>query len=295
MHLNHLKLTRFRSCGATTIHFQPDLTVLVGENNGGKSNIIDAIRVVTTPLNGRRDRYAETEDLRRGSEERNFSIEAEYAGLSTTLKGLLISAVPDPEQDKAIFGVRYEAPEIPGGRGRCFQWAGRFESVEPEAGSTDLIRHVYLPALRDAHQALGSGGAARIMSLFRHFLTSKDEEDAFLQSVQRQGDAPEVLGRMNREIQEALVDLTGGVRRQTAEVGFASATMLDVARELRFKLGDAGIELTEIRSSGLGYANLLYMATVIVAKSPSKITSCPPGLRTRRASARAPSGSAKCE
>ncbi len=38
----------------------------------------------------------------------------------------------------------------------------------------------------------------------------------------------------------------------------------DVARDLRFRLADAGIPPEDIRFSGLGYANLLYMATVVV-------------------------------
>lgn len=59
MYLDVIKLARFRSCLDVAIKFRPDLTVLVGENNGGKSNIIDALRILTLPLNGRRDRYAE--------------------------------------------------------------------------------------------------------------------------------------------------------------------------------------------------------------------------------------------
>ena len=39
---------------------------------------------------------------------------------------------------------------------------------------------------------------------------------------------------------------------------------MDVARDLRFRLADAGIPPEDIRFSGLGYANLLYMATVVV-------------------------------
>jgi putative ATP-dependent endonuclease of OLD family len=99
IHLRTLTLRRFRSCDDITVHFQPDLTVLVGENNGGKSNVIDAIRLLTLPLNGRRERYPEDEDLRRRASPSNFEIVGQYRGLSDTLKGLLISAVPDPTND----------------------------------------------------------------------------------------------------------------------------------------------------------------------------------------------------
>ena len=56
-------------------------------------------------------------------------------------------------------------------------WAGRFDTHEPEAGSTDLIRHVYL--LRNAHQALGTGSGAQVIALLRHFLL-KEQELGFL-------------------------------------------------------------------------------------------------------------------
>jgi len=245
--------------------------VLVGENNGGKSNIIDAMRLLTLPLNGRRERYPEDEDLRRGSSTANFEIVGQYSGLSDTLKGLLITAVPDPTKDTAIFGYRYEPRSDNAPRGRTTFWAGKFDSAEPETGSTDLIRHVYLPALRDAHQALGSGSGARVMALFRHFLP-KDKEKDFLENVRRKENPPEVLTTMNTEIETALGALTSGVRRQQAKLDFATESLLDVARSLRFKLADAGVTPEEIRASGLGYSNLLYMATVVVELTKAKET-----------------------
>jgi hypothetical protein len=54
--------------------------------------------------------------------------------------------------------------------------------------------------------------------------------------------------------------LTSGVRPQQAKLDFATESLLDVARSLRFKLADAGLNPEEIRASGLGYANLLYRA-----------------------------------
>jgi len=269
MHLDSLTVSRFRSCDKITVDLQSDLTVLVGENNGGKSNIIDAIRLLTIPLSGRRERYPEDDDLRRGATPPNFQIEGCFRNLSDTLKGLLISAVPDPTQGVAIFGYRYETRSAQLPRGRTTAWAGKFDTNEPEAGSTDLIRHVYLPPLRDAQQALGSGSGARVMALFRHFLP-KDQEQAFLEKIGRSDDHPEILTTMNIEIGTALGLLTGGVRPQTAKLDFGTETLLDVARDLRFKLADAGLKLEDIRASGLGYSNLLYMATVVVELTKAK-------------------------
>jgi AAA ATPase domain len=112
MHLDTIRLNRFRSCTDTTVKLRQDLTVLVGENNGGKSNVIDALRILTLPLNGRRDRYPEDDDVRRDTTESDFQIEGRFAGLSDTLKGLLIGAVPDPTKDKAILGMRYQPKSV---------------------------------------------------------------------------------------------------------------------------------------------------------------------------------------
>jgi putative ATP-dependent endonuclease of OLD family len=263
MRVDCLRLQRFRSCADVTIKLRPDLTVLVGENNGGKSNIVDAFRLLILPLNGRRDRYPEDDDLRRGSTEDNFTIEGRFAGLSDTLMGLLISAVPDPTVNQAILGMRYQT-RAPGSlRGRSSFWAGKFDAAEPEPGSTELIRHVYLPPLRDAKQTLGSGSATRIATLLQYFL-EEGEEPGFLESVKRSEEPHRVIAAVNTEIDSALGTLTSGVRPQAASLGFTTEALSDVARDLRFRLADAGMVPEDIRSSGLGYANLLYMAAVIV-------------------------------
>jgi putative ATP-dependent endonuclease of OLD family len=99
--------------------------------------------------------------------------------------------------------------------------------------------------------------------LLENFLEA-GEEAAFLEHVRRISKPHRVITAVNTEISTALGSLSGGVRPQAASLGFTSETLLDVARDLRFMLADAGLDLQEIRSSGLGYANLLYMATVIV-------------------------------
>ena len=55
------------------------------------------------------------------------------------------------------------------------------------------------------------------------------------------------------------------LRPQAAALGFASQeTLVDIARDLRFKLADHGVRPEDLQYSGHGYANLLFMATIAV-------------------------------
>ncbi|MEV6175492.1 AAA family ATPase [Streptomyces sp. NPDC051954] len=60
---------RFRSCEQVRIPLRPEVTILVGENNAGKSSVIDAMRLLTDPLDGRRVRYFEEADALKSAAE----------------------------------------------------------------------------------------------------------------------------------------------------------------------------------------------------------------------------------
>ena len=73
------------------------------------------------------------------------------------------------------------------------------------------------------------------------------------------------MGKVSGAVEVGLSALTAGVRRQAASLGFANdEKLIDIARDLRFKLADQGIEPEDLGYSGHGYANLLYMATIAV-------------------------------
>ena len=261
MYLEKLTLNNFRSFAQSEIPLCKDLTLLVGENNGGKSNAIDAIRLLTTPLGGRRELYCETTDIRFGSAERKFELAGTFAELTPPQQGRMISAATDAAISGCIFGLRYDETT---GRFpiRPSLWAGH-QQGNPEPGCHEMVRHVYLPPLRDAKRALASGNPTRIYALLNHFLEGGDPE-ALAKSLRR-GSEAEILGKVGGAVEIGLSALTAGVRRQAASLGFASdEKLIDIARDLRFKLADHGIEPEDLRYSGHGYANLLYMATIAV-------------------------------
>lgn len=259
MYLSSTKLKNYRSFDDCEIDFQSDLTVLVGENNGGKSNAIDAIRLLTIPLGGRREIYCESTDVRFQSAVPHFELEAHFSKLTTGQQGRLISAATDATLTKASFGLRFDGSRT---GVRPTIWAGK-EGNAPEPGCQDMVRHVYLPPLRDAKRALASGNPTRIMALLNHFLgeTTPDELAKHLARSR----SHDVLTSVDGAVEKGLTELTAGVRRQTASLGFASdESLIDIARDLRFKLADHGVVPEDLRYSGHGYANLLFMATIAV-------------------------------
>ncbi|CAA7624574.1 ATP-dependent endonuclease [Magnetospirillum sp. SS-4] len=258
MYLKTIALRNFRSFDSGEVELQKDLTVFVGENNGGKSNAIDGIRLLTQPLGGRREIYCEPTDVRFQSQSAGFELEAVFSDLSVGQQGRLISASTDATLSEARFGLRYN-----GGLGdRPNLWAGKPGNL-PEPGCRDMVRHVYLPPLRDAKRALASGNPTRIMALLNHFLGDVSASD-LARDLARQTDHA-VLSKVDQAVGKGLTALTAGVRPQAAALGFASQeALVDIARDLRFKLADHGINPEDLRYSGHGYANLLFMATIAV-------------------------------
>jgi len=261
MYLKTLHYRNFRSFRETIVPLCSDLTIFVGENNGGKSNAIDAIRLLTAPLTGRRDLYCETTDIRFESTERRFEIQGTFGGLSAAQQGRFLSAAADTSLEKVVFGLVFDEntgtfPVRPS------WWAGHLKGT-PEPGCLQMIRHVYLPPLRDAKRALSSGNPTRIYALLQHFLGGEDPDE--IASCLGRVTSAEILTKVDEAVDEGLVALTMGVRQQRASLGFATdERLIDIARDLRFKLADHGIMPEDLRYSGHGYANLLYMATIAV-------------------------------
>ena len=260
MYLKELSVENFRSFKSGIVSLQPDLTILVGENNSGKSNAIDAIRLLTQPLSGRRDIYCQLTDIRFG-DAKSFDLSARYTGMNDAQMGRFIKCCTDKTMKEAMFGLSFD--ESKGGfPPRPILWAGRPGS-KPEEGSHDLIRHVYLPALRDAKYALASGNPTRIYALLKHFLGNTDP-DTLAKSLSRKSDHT-ILTDIRGSVDIGLEALTGGVRRQAASLGFSNnEKLIDIARDLKFSLADHGITPEDLTYSGHGYANLLYMATIAV-------------------------------
>ncbi|MFB7194060.1 ATP-dependent endonuclease [Streptomyces sp. NPDC056240] len=277
MYLEQLHLQGFRSAVDTTISFQPGVTVLVGENNAGKSNVMDAIRLLTLPLDGKGSGlYPDREDLHRdGCPEgghgegcrSTIELSARYKSQSPGDLDVFSQAF-DQDGETVSYHLTITPPPE-GFRRATLSWQageGATADLDPEPRAREGIRHLYLPPLRDAQRELASSSGGRIQLVVERLLKDETDRSKFLSEV---GDQFDAVGKIPPlptaldSVKNRLTRLTEGALPQSVDLGFADASVSSIARGLRLRMEQAGLDPRDLAESGLGYANLLFMATVL--------------------------------
>lgn len=271
MFLSRLTIENFRSCRDAGIDLEPDITLLVGENNAGKSNVIEALRLATTPLNPKSTRWFDESDRSHGREHEVVSFGLELDGLTPLQQSQYIAAL-DVETQRAHYTVDYRPLDSGTHRARPLYTAGITKGPDAESEKREQIRHVYLAPLRDAQREFGSADSNRLMRLIEQ-LTDEEERSTFLTKANTAFDGlrnDPVLVRASTAIQGHLSGLTQAVRGQYVDVSFMDYELFRLVRSLRVKMAEHGIDPADLADSGLGYANLLYIATVVLELSKAR-------------------------
>ncbi len=169
MHLSLIEIKNFRSLKEIRVELQPGLNVLVGRNNTGKTNLLQAIRHAVGP-NGSRgdwlrlDRDDFYKESPQDETERTISITLTFSCLSEAHRAFFYEIVDfdlaDLTKSKAI--VRFEASWPKKKRRASIKRTGGpmvVESPEVPAELLSSLPITFLPALRDAEGALAPGGS----------------------------------------------------------------------------------------------------------------------------------------
>jgi putative ATP-dependent endonuclease of OLD family len=275
VYLSQLDVEGFRSLSRVSVALDRDVSVLVGENSGGKTNVIDALRLLTDPVDGRRNLYLDRDDVFRGAGSGQVMLRATYTGSAEDLAAYQHAAGPD--LDRVLYTMRYTPPGPGQVRGQVDWVAGSgADPSDPQPRGRERLRHVYLPPLRDAARDLGSGAGGRIQTILDSLLAGPDPvRDAAGAPVDEAGlldfvrgrfaevEAHPVIAAATDRIGTRLSRLTSGAYEQATALGFPATSVQALARALRARMADAGLPPREIAESGMGYANLLFIATVL--------------------------------
>jgi putative ATP-dependent endonuclease of the OLD family len=300
MFLAELRIENFRMFGqgeeALVARLRPGLTALVGENDTGKTTLVDALRLALGTRDQEFLRVEET-DFHQPSDGRarrtEIRIRCKFEGLGLQDVAAFVEYLTYEDQTAAkvpVLYVNWTASFAPGAVGQR-----RFTSVEIRSGQTgdgpqietatrNLLCTTYLRPLRDAERALSAGRGSRLSQILQHAKEVTDvgqdydplagaPGDLSTLSVLGIGDfANALLGnhpgvqnaqtRLNTDYLKNLAfsgdQLTGAISVSNSR-GDAKFRLRQLLEKLELELRDAGMSEPAL-SRGLGSNNLLFMA-----------------------------------
>lgn len=266
-----LRAVGFRNLN-TTIELCHPLAVVVGENNAGKSNLIDALRAVLEPEAGPRARHwLRVEDFAHDGHGNRIAdeleLEVRLGGLTKREQARMVTCL-SPKHGPGTAKLRLKAIIGPGGRIQTHWFGGDSEQPDVERHARDAVRFTYLHPLRDAAADLRPGRDNRLVPLIGALAPEGHPDhqkivDAAMLANQAL-DAIDSIVDARAHVADRLDAMTGrGRLAQQSTLAFDDPRFERVVSALRAKIGQlAALEMDE---NGLGYNNLLYMAVLLAA------------------------------
>ena len=299
MYISQITIENFRCFGSgdarLTLNLHAGLTALVGENDSGKTAVIDALRFIFGTRDQEYFRVQESDfhwsqhDRKRQTE---IKIRCLLVGLTALEKGTFaeyLTYIDNGDNHEAVLYVNWTARDIAGARS-----ARRLVSIEVRSGANghgptldpearNLLRATYLRPLRDAERAMSAGRGSRLSQILQHTKEIREIGVDFAPNVNAPPDVNDlsVLGvgdyasallrsrdgikKARKRLNEDYLDrLSFSGDRLTAEIEVSSA--VDKEARLRHLLEKLELELRDpaspsvVPNRGLGSNNVLFMA-----------------------------------
>lgn len=279
MYLSKVQIQNFRRLKSFSVDFNPDLNVIVGENNTGKSSLIDAIRIALG-MNGSTGNdpvWISRDDFYHHSQknlvEKSFQIDLFFSGLSELDMGIFLEALNyDPvDQSKSTVSIHFVATyDEKTQRIATKRWGGDRPDTQAsiEDGAMACLRWTYLAPLRDAVTALAPGKNSRVEKLIRALYNDDDKEK--IEGIFNETNQKLIGQELIKKVQDAVKKhLEEGKFKQAVQLKASEYNFDRIIRTLRMVLvkkysqSPDDFEDFSLDTNGLGYNNLLYIAVVL--------------------------------
>lgn len=244
------------------ISFKEGLNLIIGENNIGKTTIIDAISLCLSYGSVERGVWLKREDF--NNPDSPIEILIEFSGLKLQHEAAFLQAlvIDDEEKNNQLRFI--------------FSFELKDEKVQPqikcgELGLTsnpyDLLKYlraIHLQALRDVNLEFQPGYKSRITKIVKkEFPECKSFEEIFKdankKALEHEGEKNPVRvleGQTNQNI----VKLSLGSDNNRIKLDFVEQEFTKILTNIVMKTAEKGLD---IKTNGLGYNNLIYISTIL--------------------------------
>jgi putative ATP-dependent endonuclease of the OLD family len=286
MNLSTLTIENFRCFGADAdrflLHLKPGLTALVGENDAGKSAIIDALRFVlgTTDQESLR---VEADDFNASAAKKEIRICCRFSNLSAEERRAFVEHLTHEgakAEDCSLY-IHWSAMDAGKSTRRRSNIRIECRSGRNADGPSlpvecrDLLRSTYLRPLRDAERVLASGRNSRLSQVLQNTDEIKSAGVAYDPAVDQDPNTLNVMGIGDlanvllegqpgiANVREKINDHLSSLSLKADEVkSNIKVNGTDASEELRLRqlLEKLDLRLDGHGNAGLGSNNLLFMA-----------------------------------
>lgn len=266
---NFRKFSHYSEKPGLEIELHKGINVLIGENDSGKTAIIDAVKILLQTQSNDIIHISE-EDFycdEQGNSENEFRIECTFSDFKDDeaknfIEWLQFTQNADGTIDYSL-KVQFRAWKEKNRIFSDFRAGMNEEGNKMDGRARDLLKCTYLRPLRDAAREMHSGRNTRISQiLYSHpVFLSKDEHEIVtilkeanskLEEYFSEGDGKEVLGSLKNNLGEFLDN--------SSKVG---ANFVTSNLKLKSILESLSLDLSELQP-GLGVQNLLFIAAELI-------------------------------
>ena len=258
MYLENLRIKNFRCIEDLTIEFREGLNVIIGENNTGKTTIIDALRFAFSIGMQRREIYLSSNDFfidRFGIKTNEIEFHLTFSDISEEQKGVfyeMLSISKDEKEDenkdeivnekaKLKLHLRYGLINKNGVEKIKFKyWGGEHEGENVPSELMDLFYFVYLGALRDAERDLKPNKGNRLGQLFMKLEKDQDKQNEYTISIDNKIKNDKewrvLLNNANQKVNEHLEKISMLSDTQSVEIDFLPLEFKKIVENLKMFL-----------------------------------------------------------
>ena len=261
MRLRELQIRNFRKIENLTVSFPRGLCVLVGENNSGKTAIIDALRLM---LFSSRDFDAlrlNEDDFRNGTDYAPIEISCTFCQLNDEDEVHFQECLVDIGDGK--FDMRLNARvefNKTTRRPNVKMWGGETEGGTIPSKLYDRFASIYLQPLRDPESGLRPGRHSQVSRLV-DCLTEEAEQGQFEVIAKDANDKIRELKPVvdaREDINAQMASIAGEELAQETELIFSDPTFHRIIAGLQPEIEGLPFSL-----NGLGYNNLVFIAATL--------------------------------
>ncbi len=243
MYIEKVEIENFRIFGKKVeIFFQKGLNMLIGENNSGKTAVIDAIRLVMNLGTYKRKLYMDESDFHvdeygRRSEKARISIYFDDLTVNQKSELLYLSDITDSNSNKAEIHVNYLSYLNNKGEFRVKEDVVGFnEQYIPDKECLQKLTNIYMPALRNAENDMKPSKYSQLSKLLLRFANTKEKKESLIKIVNNMNESilkDDTVSEMQDDINNNLKMIEKEIINQKVNISMSESTINDIGATLK--------------------------------------------------------------